>query len=70
MGDCCRCNDFRFFTSLRYVQNDRMEVAALRMTGEEEAALRMTGEERAALRMTGVKALCSEWQWKRGLRSG
>ena len=44
MGDCCRCDAFRFFTPLRYVQNDRGKGAAFRMTGEEGAALRMTGE--------------------------
>ena len=27
IGDCCRCNDFRFFTSLCCVQNDRGERA-------------------------------------------
>ena len=35
IGDRWVCNDFRFFTALRCVQNDRMEVAAFRMTGEE-----------------------------------
>ena len=27
------CNDLRFFTPLRFVQNDRDEGAAFRMTG-------------------------------------
>ena len=44
MGDCCRCDAFRFFTPLRCVQNDRGKGAALRMTEGEGAALRMTGE--------------------------
>ena len=35
MGDCCRCEAFRFFTPLRCVQNDRVNCcAALRMTRE------------------------------------
>ena len=53
MGDCCRCNDFRFFISLRCVQNDRGKGAVFRMTGEEGAAFGVTGEEGAAFRMTG-----------------
>ena len=33
MGDCCRCDAFRFFTSLRCVENGRVNCcAALRMT--------------------------------------
>ena len=43
MGDCCRCDAFRFFTPLRCVQNDRMGMAAFGMTGKGCcAALRMT----------------------------
>ena len=33
MGDCCRCEAFRFFTPLRCVQNDKVNCcAAFRMT--------------------------------------
>ena len=47
------CYDFRFFTSLRCVQNDRGRGSAFRMTGKEGTVFRMTGEEGAVFRMTG-----------------
>ena len=38
------CNDLRFFTPLRFVQNDRDEGAAfVQMTGYEDVSFRMTG---------------------------
>ena len=37
------CNDLRFFTPLRFVQNDRDEGAAFEMTGYEDVSFRMTG---------------------------
>ena len=42
------CNGFRFFTPLRFVQNDRnqndrVEGAAFGMTGDEDVSFRMTG---------------------------
>ena len=37
------CNDLRFFTPLRFVQNDRDEGAAFGMTGYEDVSFRMTG---------------------------
>ena len=42
------CNDLRFFTPLRFVQNDRDEGAAF-----EGAAFGMTGYEDVSFRMTG-----------------
>ena len=47
------CNDLRFFTPLRFVQNDRDEGAAFEMTGDEGAAFGMTGYEDVSFRMTG-----------------
>ena len=56
-------NDLRFFTPLRFVQNDRDEGAAFGMTGyegatfeddrDEGAAFGMTGDEDVSFRMTG-----------------
>ena len=43
IGDCRMCNDLRFFTPLRFVQNDRDEGAAFEMTGDEDVSFRMTG---------------------------
>ena len=53
MGDCCRRNDFRFFTPLRCVRNDRMGMAAFGMTGKGCCA---------AFRMTREGTLRSGWQ--------
>ena len=39
-------NDFRFFTPLRSVQNDRGRGVAFGMTKDEGAAFRMTGKGR------------------------
>ena len=46
-------NDFRFFTPLRSVQNDRGRGVAFRMTEDEGAAFRMTEDEGVAFGMRG-----------------
>ena len=46
------CNDFRFFTPLRSVQNDKGRGVAFRMTEDEGVAFGMTKDEGAAFRMT------------------
>ena len=51
MGDCCRCDAFRFFTPLRCAQNDRGE-----------SALRSGWLDGGAMGMTGWRWLRSGWQ--------
>ena len=44
--------DFRFFTPLRCVQNDKGRGVAFRVTEDEGVAFRMTEDEGVAFRMT------------------
>ena len=60
MGDCCRCNDFRFFTALRYAQNDREGVLRCVRNGR--------GRGRCA-QNDGEGVLGSGWQ-KGSVRNG
>ncbi len=46
------CNDFRFFTSLCFVQNDRGRGTSFRMTRGEGTSFGMIGDEGVSFRMT------------------
>ena len=55
IGDCCRCNDFRFFTALRCVQNDRKgSCVAFRMTGGRRGCVRDGRGRRSCVRNDGM----------------